>query len=946
MKTIRILLFLALHGSALRAQPVEYWLTRSHELFDADRYRLALKAAQEALNRLQDLPPGLRKDTLAMIIHCQTGDCLLALALFPEALGQFKKGFEYSRHTGDSLQIALVFHKMGNYFSRLGNTQAAIDHFQKALRIRRKFLGETHPLIADTYHNLGNCYLDCGDFAAALDYHFQALHIRESVFRGRPDVALAYSQINIGNCFYSLQETDRALDYYRQADNILGKTRGKHAVIRAGLWDNIGNCYVARQTYDKAEAAYRSAYRQLVRIFGPAHPETAKALNNLGNFYRAIKQYKAAITYHRQALAIRQKGSGESAAAGASWVNLATCFLESGHPDSAMNAIDRARVAFGYTSGKPAATPHAVITALFVQATIYESMGGDGGLRIEFLLSALQCYRDITTLIDELTDSYLDPGSTERLVAGSRYYLEKAIALCHALAQAGMPHFEQEAYYFFEKSRALILREAVTRSRASVFAGVPAELIGQEKELVGRIEASRRQLEHLELRGQQEEAEALRTRIFRLNEERQTVLSRIKGINAAYFNMRHDSGLKRPLTVQNSLESNQALLMYFMGEEHRFALVIQKQQVFLVALDTGFDLVGLITQLNENLASGSTDISSVAMYTQAAYTLYNRLVLPLKPLLKQKLVIVPDGILGHLSFDLLLTTPHKPANGAPDFRNEFHYLLFDHNISYCYSAGLLQEMQHRPYLPAAKKLLAIAPVFDQNDRKEGLAPLFLNTDEAKIALGVIGAGDILRGQQANKAALLNIIGNYQILHFSTHGQADSWDGRQSFLALSAGEGSAPADRHLYAGDLYGLSLRADLVVLSACETAVGEFQPGEGIISLARGFAYAGSGSILTALWPVQEYAIGDILRRFYTNLKKGKSIDVSLWEAKKTYIRETSDPTQAHPFFWGGLIPLGDMTPVFPCDIWLPALAVMLGVLGIAGLISWKRRKHHKIHL
>ncbi|MBK8557785.1 MAG: CHAT domain-containing protein [Lewinellaceae bacterium] len=113
-------------------------------------------------------------------------------------------------------------------------------------------------------------------------------------------------------------------------------------------------------------------------------------------------------------------------------------------------------------------------------------------------------------------------------------------------------------------------------------------------------------------------------------------------------------------------------------------------------------------------------------------------------------------------------------------------------------------------------------------------------------------------------------------------------------------------------DLYNLSLNADLVVLSACETGIGQLQRGEGIISLARAFSYAGARSILTSMWAVNDARTKDLMIAFYKNLKKEYSKDDALRRAKNDMLSSAKTQEQAHPFYWGGFIGIGDMRPVY----------------------------------
>jgi CHAT domain-containing protein len=167
-------------------------------------------------------------------------------------------------------------------------------------------------------------------------------------------------------------------------------------------------------------------------------------------------------------------------------------------------------------------------------------------------------------------------------------------------------------------------------------------------------------------------------------------------------------------------------------------------------------------------------------------------------------------------------------------------------------------------------------------------------------------GDYFVNSDATEQKFYDVAGDYRMVHLSTHGVADARQGDYSYLAFAEQKDSIE-NEFLYVRDIYNTQLNADLVFLSACETAQGELQRGEGIISLARAFAYAGAKSIITTLWQVDDAATKDISIEFYKNLKKGLTKDFALRQAKLRHIKSARS-AQKHPFFWAAMIGIGDM--------------------------------------
>ena len=193
--------------------------------------------------------------------------------------------------------------------------------------------------------------------------------------------------------------------------------------------------------------------------------------------------------------------------------------------------------------------------------------------------------------------------------------------------------------------------------------------------------------------------------------------------------------------------------------------------------------------------------------------------------------------------------------------------------------------------------------------------------EARAVIELFG-GDLYEGSEARSEAFLEKAAQYRILHLATHGKAGRSMGEMSFLAFSP-EGESPV---VYMRQIEALDLRADLVVLSACETSVGEYRQGQGVISLSRGFFKAGARSVAATLWSVDDARHADLMRDFFVLLKKGLRKDEALRQAKLEHLNERPHD-EAHPVYWAAAVLTGDVRALAPFPRstprpWLLALA------------------------
>jgi CHAT domain-containing protein len=268
------------------------------------------------------------------------------------------------------------------------------------------------------------------------------------------------------------------------------------------------------------------------------------------------------------------------------------------------------------------------------------------------------------------------------------------------------------------------------------------------------------------------------------------------------------------------------------------------------------------------------------------------------------------------------------------------YLLKKHAMSYAFSASFLHEILSNPTSGhASRGLLSVAPSFANNPY--GLMPLRYNIPEAAAVSKQFG-GKALLGSEATLTNFLTLAPQYRILHLATHGKAAPTQSDYSFLAFSLQKGSTN-QAFLYARDLYNLKLPCELVVLSACETGVGAFQHGEGIIGLSRGFFYAGARSLTTTLWSVDDARTSALVEQFFSFLKKGLPKDKALQAAKLDYLsRRPHD--EAHPFYWAGVAVYGSIEPLRSSAwlFWVVGGLILAISLGFG--LYWRRKKRSKM--
>jgi CHAT domain-containing protein len=320
-------------------------------------------------------------------------------------------------------------------------------------------------------------------------------------------------------------------------------------------------------------------------------------------------------------------------------------------------------------------------------------------------------------------------------------------------------------------------------------------------------------------------------------------------------------------------------------------------------------------------------------YCVSANKLYNILIQPFSALIHdKKITIIPDGKLSYIPFEALLV--ELPDTSSQIQFARLPYFIRNNTVNYAYSANLhfkFNDLQRK----AGTKVLAFAPEYKTDtvvfeNEKINLIPLPGVQREVDLIAKEVKT-KVFKGNEASELNFRENSGDFEILHLAMHAFINDSLPAFSRFAFAQNNNETPEnDGWLNTADIYNLDLNARLTVLSACNTGSGSLKEGEGVMSLARGFLYAGCPSIVMTQWEVEDNAGTQIMSSFYNYLKKGHPTDEALRLAKLAYLEE-ANPRMAHPHYWLGYISIGNTTPLFRSyDIYFFGLLIF-AIWGIA---------------
>lgn len=392
----------------------------------------------------------------------------------------------------------------------------------------------------------------------------------------------------------------------------------------------------------------------------------------------------------------------------------------------------------------------------------------------------------------------------------------------------------------------------------------------------------------------------------------QSFLDSLKINYPNYHNFKYGSIVQSLDNLRQQFPKETTLIRYLYISSRLFVCLVGPKGTSIQPLP----FIDLSVYQQELEKSSNTDQVGLILYE-----LYKRLWAPIADkVTTKKVIIVPDRELFNLSFELL--TPTR-VNSFEELAQQS--LLTKHTISYNYSLFLLEK--NKKILELENGFVAYAPAFNQQMKKDYKLAITDSTDADKAYLTLLPQpfsselavkfakkfqGSSFLNEKASKQVFSRTAKEHKIIHIGTHAEADNSNPELSRLvfAKDVTDTTALEDNYLYTYEIYNQDLSSNLAILTACETGKPTFQPGEGMISLAHAFNYAGSKSILTSLWSIDEESSTQIVSHFYEFLEKGLAKDEALRQAKLKYLENAYDEALS-PQYWAGLILMGDTSPI-----------------------------------
>jgi CHAT domain-containing protein len=881
-----------------------------------------------------------------------------------EAVDYFTKAININsalENTDQSLQSNL-YGSLGNVYTEKGDDNKALEYYLKDIELKKSLVGKDNPLLAVGYNNIATVYKSKGEYDLALEHIERGLELNLNEYgKNHPVTALNY--FNKANIYADKGQYKIALELYNIAYDIYKNIYTERHKSVANVLNQIGIIYNKLDDYDKALIAHKDAYDIQIEVLGDDHPDLALTSNNIGNILRYQKKYESSLKYYQKAIDIKSKYFGTNHPDIAAYYNnIGITYFELGNYNSAkmfyLRAADIYKNKFGtknlrlvkifanlgdiyskerdYFSSlyyyqrsisanvkdfNPDSTEffahpmiknyydiNNLLLSLQGKAVALENLYAENEENEHYLTYAFETYLRCDTVIAiarstvEREADKIKLGNTSKKTYNSAVFVSVVLAQ-NKKSEKKKRYYHEAALYFAENNKSVVLSEAVTASDAKYFAELPDSLLQFEKELKTAIVNYETRLSETY---DEEEISFLEFELLRKNDELRKFNNKIEAEYPKYHELKYKSLSFTVEKLQNSLDQNSAVRSYFLGEEFIYVFTVSKDSVQVDFSKKPENFEQKIIDFNKQITTGYE--SAFKEYVLIAHELYETLFPKKTNETLDHLIIIPDGYIGLIPFESLLTEAYTGT--ITDFQS-FPFLIKQYRIHYAYSAGLYLKSTEQKFSEIKKTWFGIAPVFQTNNKVINgvkLSELPGSEEEvnriSELLLQKEYHVQTILHDNATETTLKNKnLKQYGYIHIATHGHVNTSNPKLSgiFMAYESGQN----DGVLYAGEIYNLEMQAHLVILSACETGFGKIEKSEGIIGLGRSLLYSGADNIMVSLWKVSDESTSRLMIDFYKELLENENNNaLALHKAKLRMINKGGN--FAHPYFWSPFILIG----------------------------------------
>jgi CHAT domain-containing protein len=893
-----------------------------------------------------------------------------------------------------------IMYNLSLTYFNLGDLNKFEYYAAKSLEIGKMVFGDSSPEIVYSYLSLLTAYVELKESEKAIATSNLALVIVNSKPDSVPLSVVGMIYENVGVCYHRMGNFSKARIYYEKAESVISNKTDLMTDSYINIMANLASTYSSLGLFKESEAYYEKGVRLAISrnstfaftfinnycIALANNRNVAKGENLLEdalgrakklyatnpriyfevlNFYASylrenkINLRKSIECYEKCYEYINNKDQ-DFLLKYAVFIGYSRALKETGETEKAVSLLqsllfpeNKAGVIRDYFENPAIETLKPDISTLNVLKLKYSILSDiyktKGNLKI--LGAAANTSELVVSLLDKIRINISEEES--RLVLGDKYrdsYLNAIHDFNLLYNITSDNHFLEKAFEYSEKSKAAGLLTATRELKATQF-HIPSNIAAYEM-------------------GLQKEISLLNVRISdesNAKEPNQTIVSEWKEglLNATrkrdslimifekqypdYYAIKYNTRMISLKEIPDIIGKNGNYINYILSDTMLYTFLVNRknQHLFATSIDsTFFNDIKHFRQLISLPSPADNTSLKFKEFQLVGHRLYNKLIEPIKTfLISDKIFISPDNILSYLPFETILSS--SVLSDAVNYR-DLSYLMITYDISYTYSATFMAESIKNEY-NISNSLIAFAPNYPEtvdiqkvlmSRQVDGgvLNDLPYARREAEFVTKLTG-GKIYENEEAKESVFKQESGRYDIIHLSMHALMNDKDPMHSTLIFSQLNDTID-DGYLKTYEIYGLPLKAKMVVLSSCNSGGGLMSSGEGILSLARAFIYAGSQSVVMSLWEIEDKSGTEIVEKFYKNLKGGYSKSESLKKARIDFLKQ-ADQLRSHPYFWSTLVVYGNNEPLYYSKKLKITIVTIAIILSLSLIYYFSKRKY-----
>jgi CHAT domain-containing protein len=885
-----------------------------------------------------------------------------------------------------------ALYNLGINYLDLGNLKQYEEYALKSLEVGKKIYGETGSNLINAYYAILTAYIELNDYEKAISYSDAAIVISNRNPKEVDPAVLAGIYINVGVCYARLGDFSKAKLYYDKGEsmyehfniprdgNYINMLDGQAAICRSlkmndevqkyyekgnklavhsesPLAFNLINDYcsfLARNNkVAQGEKILIEAMIRAKNIFKEKPKNYTEVLNFYASYLLDNKiDIKKSVKYYEDCLEYVNQNEEDLPMKYLVYLGYSRALKAAGDPQMALETVqsllltDTGKASFGSTYNNPGVEQLKpdiyTLKILKLKYDLLQDIFKKRGDRNTLDASASTAEL-IIALLDRVRINISEEQS--RLILGDKYrdsYLNAIHDFDLLYNMTADNHYLEKAFEYSEKSKVAGLLTSTRELKATQF-HIPAEIANMELDLQREIGFLN---DHIADESAKKDANkslvaGFKELLLETIRKRDSLILVFEKKYHDYYAIKYNTRVKQINEITDIVGKNGNYINYILSDTMLYTFVVnrKKHNFFAARIDTSFindikEFRSLLSKPSQSEKSGK----KFNDYQEIGLRLYKKLIEPVKSsLISDKLFISPDNILSYIPFEAL---PQAAADKGDIRYADINYLMDDFDISYAYSATFIGENNQKGF-DGKTKLVAFAPDYPEPininsalmSRQAGegeLNDLPFARQEARYVTDITG-GSLYENSNARESVFKSESGKYDIIHLAMHTLLNDVDPMMSTLIFSKLKDSTN-DGYLKTYEIYGIPLKAKMVVLSSCNTGSGVLFSGEGILSLARGFIYAGSQSVVMSLWEIEDKSGTEIVEKFYKNLKSGYSKSLALKKARREFL-ENADQLRSHPYFWSTLVVYGDDEPLYSSSVKKKIIAgggiIVLLVLG-----------------